>query len=464
MVRPANFFRGIRTVTQSCLRHLAALLLPALAAATAQAVPPDHWVGAWATAPFAANNGRMSAPASGGAPSPSMMPSSPAAAPTAPAAAVPAPPSAPPNPPFRRPQVVYGLADTTLREIVHISLGGPTLRVVFTNEFGTDPLTIGAAHIGVSTGGSGIDLANAAGLTFAGRTMVEIPPGALVVSDPVALKAPPSTDLAISLFLPAQAIHTVSSHGSADQTSYTAPGNVVGAKALDTPTQIASWPFVKAVDVKVSGDSAAVVALGDSITDGAFATTNANARWPDELARRLLANKATANLSVLNLGIGGNRVLHDVAGPSALARFDRDVLAQAGVKYLIILESINDIGHATDPVNPNGIVTADDLIAGLTQLAERAHMHGIKVFGATLTPDGKSKYDQPGEEPMRQAVNKWIRSTSEFDGVIDFEKATLDPASPTQFLPAFDHGDHLHPNDAGYKAMGDAIDLKLFTR
>jgi lysophospholipase L1-like esterase len=448
--------------------HLALLLAISLATTAAHAAPPpDHWVGAWATAPFAANNGGRPANAPTlvpviappvAAPPATANPS--AAAPPAPAATAPASP----NPPFRRPQVVYGLADTTLREIVHLTLGGPTLRVVFTNEFGTDSLTIAAANVGVSAGGSAIDLANAAGLTFAGRTQVVIPPGALVVSDPVALKVAPQSDLAISLFLPAQEIHAVSAHGSADQTSYTAPGNVVGAKALDTPTEIFSWPFVKAVDVKVSADSAAVVALGDSITDGAFSTNNANARWPDELARRLVANKSTPNLSVLNLGIGGNRVLHDVTGPSALARFDRDVLAQAGVKYLIILESINDIGHATDPINPNGVVTADDLIAGLTQLVQRAHMHGIKVFGATLTPDGKSKYDQPGEEPMRQAVNKWIRTTSELDGVVDFDKATLDPAAPTQFLPAFDHGDHLHPNDAGYKAMGDAIDLKLFTK
>ena len=444
------------------------LLALSLAATAHAAPPPDHWVGAWATAPFAANNGGRPANAPTlfpvTAPPTAVTPvaaNPPAAASAAPPATAPAPP---PNAPFRRPQVIYGLADTTLREIVHLTLGGPTLRVVFTNEFSTDSLTIAAANVGVSAGGSAIDLANSAGLTFAGRTQVVIPPGALVVSDPVSLKVAPQSDLAISLFLPAQPIPAVSAHGSADQTSYTAPGNVVGAKSLDAPTEIFSWPFVKAVDVKVSADSAAVVALGDSITDGAFSTNNANARWPDELARRLLANKPTANLSVLNLGIGGNRVLHDVTGPSALARFDRDVLAQAGVKYLIILESINDIGHATDPVNPNGIVTADDLIAGLTQLAERAHMHGIKVFGATLTPDGKSKYDQPGEEPMRQAINHWIRTTSELDGFADFDKATLDPAAPTQFLPAFDHGDHLHPNDVGYKAMGDAIDLKLFTK
>jgi lysophospholipase L1-like esterase len=383
----------------------------------------------------------------------------PAAASAAPPATAPAPP---PNAPFRRPQVIYGLADTTLREIVHLTLGGPTLRVVFTNEFSTDSLTIAAANVGVSAGGSAIDLANSAGLTFAGRTQVVIPPGALVVSDPVALKVAPQSDLAISLFLPAQPIPAVSAHGSADQTSYTAPGNVVGAKSLDAPTEIFSWPFVKAVDVKVSADSAAVVALGDSITDGAFSTNNANARWPDELARRLLANKPTANLSVLNLGIGGNRVLHDVTGPSALARFDRDVLAQAGVKYLIILESINDIGHATDPVNPNGIVTADDLIAGLTQLAERAHMHGIKVFGATLTPYSGAGYMSPAGEEIRKAVNQFIRTSSVFDGVVDFEAATMDKTTGA-FQAAFDRGDHLHPNDAGLEAMGNAVDLKLFT-
>jgi len=467
MVRLTLSLKDIRTMNLAHRTPVAVLLALALAlaAATAHAAPPppDHWVGTWATAPFGPNRPPTTLP--GTAPPPTTLPgTAPPPTMTPVGAAPPAAPSAPLMRPGRPPAIVYGAADTTLREIVHITLGGPTLRVVFTNEFGTTPLSIGAANVGVSTGGSAIDLAKSAGLTFGGRIMVVIPPGALVVSDPVALKVAPQTDLAISLFLPAEPIPAVSAHGSADQTSYTAPGNVVGADTLQTPTEIFSWPFVKAVDVKVSADSAAVVALGDSITDGAFATNNANARWPDELARRLLANKPTANLSVLNLGIGGNRVLNDVTGPSALARFDRDVLAQAGVKYLIILESINDIGHATDPVRPNGIVTADDLIAGLTQLAERAHMHGIKVFAATLTPDGKSKYDQPGEEPMRQAVNHWIRTTTELDGFVDFDKATLDPAAPTQFLPAFDHGDHLHPNDAGYKAMGDAIDLKLFTK
>lgn len=364
----------------------------------------------------------------------------------------------------RPPAFIYGTADTTLREIVHASIGGPMLRVILTNEFGTESLTIGSAHVAVSQGGSTVNLVSAAGLTFGGRTMVTIPPGALVVSDPADVKLPAGSDLAISLFLPAQTINQLSQHGGADQISYTAPGNVVGAKTLDSPTEIRSWPFVKGVDVKVSAQSAAIVAFGDSITDGAYATVNQNARWPDELARRLLANPKTANIGVLNEGIGGNRILHDNTGPSALARFDRDVIAQAGVKYLIILEAINDIGHAYNPVRAYDVVSADDLIAGYVQMTERAHSHGIKVYVATLTPYIGANYASPAGEEVRQALNKWIRTTPQIDGFIDFDKATQDPANPGSFLPAYDHSDHLHPSDPGYKAMGDAIDLKLFTR
>ncbi|MGA1982088.1 MAG: SGNH/GDSL hydrolase family protein [Acidobacteriaceae bacterium] len=439
------------------------------AAAYAAPKPPDHWVGTWATAPIAANNGparvatppAVAAPASSSAPTPpGTQTPAPAAAPGEPLRAVPITPP----PPVRPPAYIYGSEDVTLREIVHISIGGPMVRVVFTNEFGTEPLTIGAAHIAVSQGGSTINLVSAAGLTFGGRTLVTIPPGALMVSDPAEVKVPAGSDLAISLFLPAQAITHLSQHGGADQTSYTAPGNVVGAKTLDSPSEIRSWPFVKGVDVKVPAQDGAVVAFGDSITDGAFAAVNQNARWPDELARRLLANPKTADIGVLNEGIGGNRILHDNTGPSALARFDRDVIAQAGVKYVIILEAINDIGHAYTTVRPYDVVSADDLIAGYQQMVERAHMHGIKVYMATLTPYTGAGYMSPAGEEVRQALNKWIRSTSQIDGFIDFDKATADPAHPDTFLPAYDHGDHLHPSDPGYKAMGDAIDLGLFTK
>jgi len=459
--------------THSRLSRLFLLLtLTALAATSYAAPPPDHWVGTWATAPFASGNGRMTPPpvlsppvgaiVQTGPLSPAVAKASGASTQTAPAQTAPAVTAPAPAPPARPPAFVYGVTDTTLREIVHVSIGGPVLRVIFTNEFGTEPLTIGAAHVAISQGGSSINLVSAAGLTFGGHTSVIIPPGALVVSDPATVNLPAASDLAISLFLPAQTITHLSQHGSADQTSYTAPGNVVGAQILDSPTEIRSWPFVKGVDVKVSAHSAAIVAFGDSITDGAFVALNSNGRWPDELARRLLADKRTADLGVLNEGIGGNRILHDVAGPSALARFDRDVIAQSGVRYLIILEAINDIGHAYDTHRIYDVVSADDLIAGYVQMAERAHTHGIKVYIATLTPYVGAGYASPAGEQVRQAVNQWIRTTSQIDGFIDFDKATQDPANPAMFLPAFDHGDHLHPSDPGYKAMGDAIDLKLF--
>jgi lysophospholipase L1-like esterase len=383
----------------------------------ASAASPDYWVGTWAASPVAMPN----------------------------------------------PEAKFGSADTTYREIVHVSIGGPAVRVILTNEFGLESLTIGAADVSLSAGSSEINSAASAPLTFNGRPSITIPAGALAVSDPVSLKLPPSSDVAVSIFIPAQAISQVTHHGYADQTSYTAPGNVASVKTLDTPTEIFSWPFLKGVDVEADGKSASIVAFGDSITDGAYSTQNANARWPDVLARRLQADKKTAKLGVLNEGIGGNRVLHDNTGPSALARFDRDVLAQAGVKYLIIMESINDIGHAEDPNRPYDVVSAEDLIAGLSQLATRAHTHGIKVIGATLTPYVGAKYASPAGETMRDAVNQWIRTTNQLDGVIDFDKVTRDPANPNVFLPADDHGDHLHPGDTGYKAMGDAIDLKLFT-
>jgi lysophospholipase L1-like esterase len=385
---------------------------------TASAAAPDHWVGTWASSPYAVPN--------------------------------------------RNDQ--FGSADTTYREIVHVTLGGPVVRIVLSNEFGQDPLTIGAAHIALSAGKGEIDLPSANALTFDGRPSITIPPGALVVSDLANLKLPAFADVAVSLFIPAQPIHQISQHGAAYQTSYIATGNVVGAKTLDSPKEFYSWPFLKGIDVKADGKSASVVTFGDSITDGAHSTRDANARWPDVLARRLRANKKTANLSVLNEGIGGNRILHDNTGPSALARFDRDVIAQAGVKYVVIMESINDIGHATDPTKPYDVVTAEDLIAGLNQLAARAHTHGIKIIGATLTPYVGAKYQSAAGETMRQAINQWIRTTSDLDGFIDFDKVTTDPTHPGMFLPLDDSGDHLHPGDAGYKAMGESIDLKLFTK
>lgn len=442
---------------------LTGLLLAPTAAGAASPLP-DHWVGTWAASPVASPNIRRQ-PVTASAIPTGTTNATPVAPPTTTPAPAVIPP--PPNPPENAPTTIidpnqaFAAADTTLREIVHISLPGPILRIVLTNEFGTEPLTIGAAHAALSEGGSTINITSAGGVTFSGRPSVTIPPGALAVSDPIAVKLAAGADLAVSLFLPAQPMRVVSIHNFANTTSYTAPGNVVGAKTFESPATITSWPFLKGVDVKVPAADAAIVAFGDSITDGSLSTKDANTRWPDILARRLAADKKTANLAVLNEGIGGNRVLHDVAGPSALARFDRDVITQAGVRYVIILEGINDIGHAADPVKPYDVISADDLIAGFTQMIERAHMHDIKVIGATLTPYTGAKYMSPQGEQMRQAYNTWIRTTPLLDGVIDFDKATLDPAT-AMFNPAYDSGDHLHPKDAGYKAMADSIDLKLF--
>jgi lysophospholipase L1-like esterase len=357
-----------------------------------------------------------------------------------------------------------GTDGTTLREIVHLTLGGPSVRIILTNEFGLDPLTINAAQVALSSGAGAITPASSTPLTFGGQPSVVIPPGALVVSDPAPLKVAPFADLAVSLFLPDQPLDGLTLHPSAYQTNYLVPGNAVTATTLDAPQTFFTWDFLKGVDVTAENNAASIVTFGDSITDGAHSTRDANARWPDVLARRLQANKKTDHLSVLNQGIGGNRVLHDTSGPSALARFDRDVLAQTGVKYLVLMESINDIGHATDPANPYDVITADDLIFGFTQLVARAHSHGIKVIGATLTPFVGAKYQSPAGEAMRQTINHWIRTTNQLDGVIDFDKVTTDPTHPGMFLPLDDSGDHLHPGDAGYKSMGESIDLNLFTK
>jgi lysophospholipase L1-like esterase len=257
-------------------------------------------------------------------------------------------------------------------------------------------------------------------------------------------------------------------HAYANQPNFMATGDQTASPTLKDPVESDSWLFLSAVEVEAPAADATVVTLGDSITDGAFSTRGKNLRWPDDLARRLHANHSTAGLSGLNEGIGGNRLLHsDIgtnAGPEALARFDRDVLTQSGVKYLVILEGINDIGVGTGPSNAYDTVTSDELIFALSQLIERAHSHGIKVYLGTIMPDkGLNFYYTPAGETERHAVNQWIRSTKLPDGIIDFDKAVRDPADPQRLLPAFDH-DHSHPNDAGHQAMADAIDLRYFTR
>jgi len=365
----------------------------------------------------------------------------------------------------------------TLREIVHTSVGGQQVRVWLSNRFGTEPLHIGAAHIALDAdGGGGVNPDESTNesavqpgsdrtLTFNHLGAITIPPGAVIVSDPVTLNVPALSDLAVSIYFPDHTMATTE-HSSAQQTSYAATGNVVDVPDLAGkmwPEE--SWYVLSGVDVYAPGDSA-VVAFGDSITDGAYATVNENHRWPDYLAARLAADAKTRSagvLGVVNVGIGGNRVLLDGAGPNAVSRVDWDVLARSGARYLIVLESINDIGRYVSDHQPYGDLT-QRLESGLAQLAAQAHQHGIRVIGATVTPYQGCGYYSPAGDDVRQAVNQWIRTSHSFDGVADFDQAVRDPQNPLRFAPQYDSGDHLHPKDAGYQAMANAIDLALFTK
>jgi lysophospholipase L1-like esterase len=359
----------------------------------------------------------------------------------------------------------------TIREIIHTSMGGDTVRVRLSNAFGEEPVEIGAAHLALRSAASATTPGSDRPLTFSGRPRIEIPAGAVVISDPVKLTFPAAADLAISLYVPRD-VQGAGFHTSAQQTSYIASGDVTAAASLNDAKTFTSWAFLTGVDVLAPPSAGSIVAFGDSITDGARSTVDGNHRWPDTLAARL--RKAGSKLAVVDMGIGGNRILHEgnaskrpQFGINALARFDQDVLAQPGVKYLIILEGINDIGHAGSSAPTSEAVTAEDIIAGQKQMIERAHEKGIKVIGATITPfEGEANikrgYWTPEKAKIRDAVNAWIRTGNAFDGIIDFDKALRDPASPNKVKPAFDSGDGLHPSDAGYQAMGEAIHLALF--
>jgi lysophospholipase L1-like esterase len=362
------------------------------------------------------------------------------------------------------------LTDATLRQIFHLSIGGSVLRIHFSNAFGTEPLHITSAHIAkpVSLSSSAIDPSTDHALTFVGNPDVFIPPGAEFLSDPLAYPVAPLSDLTVSFHLAAPP-SPETGHPGSRATSYYIHGDLVSAATLADPRSVDHWYTVTAIDVEAPANAAAIVALGDSITDGHGATNNGNDRWTDFLAQRLQSSPATKNIGVSNQGIGGNHLLTDGLGPSALARFDRDVLAPAGVRWLIVFEGVNDLGGLAR----NGEVPAADhaalvarVLAAYQQIIARAHAHRLKVYGATITPYVGSGYYHPGplSEADRQVVNQWIREAGNFDAVIDFDAVVRDPQRPDQLLPAYDCGDHLHPNPAGYKAMATAIPLTLFTR
>jgi lysophospholipase L1-like esterase len=343
--------------------------------------------------------------------------------------------------------------------IARTSIGGRRLRVSLSNAFGSEPLAVGAAHIAIHGKDSEIVAGSDRALSFNGKPGCTVGPGMVILSDPVDLNVAPVSDLAVSLYFPGET-GPPTTHGTGLHTTYIQDGDVTGQAAMADAVTTQSYYWLAGIDVVAPAAASLIVAFGDSITDGARSTPETNHSWPALLAARLAAQKATANIAVGNMGIGGNRVLRDVTGASALARLDRDVLSQSGVKWLMVLEGINDIGReATVPTEP---VTADQLIAGYQQIIERAHTHGIKVIGCTLTPFEGAYYSKDKGEATREAVNTWIRTSGAYDAVVDFEAATRDPKNPKRFLPGFDPGDHLHPNDAGYQAMANAVDLSIF--
>lgn len=362
--------------------------------------------------------------------------------------------------------------DETLRLIVRVSAGGPQVRVRISNTFGTEPLVIGAAHVARRESGARIVASTDRAVTFGGQSSVTVQPGGLVVSDTVALDVAPLSELAVSLYLPMATVETTT-HVTALQTNYVSrPGNHTAGSDFDVARPLTRWPFLSGVEVAGSGASAAIVTLGDSITDGANSTADANKRWPDLLAARLQQRPDLRHVSVLNGGIIGNRILHptetqfgNLFGPSAILRFDRDVLEQPGVRFLIVLLGINDIGHPGSAAPMTDAVGAAQIAGGYRQFVERAHAKGLRVFGATLLPfEGTTiaSFYSAEKETTRQAVNQWIRTGGAFDAVIDFDQAVRDPAHPTRLLQAYDGGDHLHPGDAGMAAMANAIPLELF--
>jgi len=372
-----------------------------------------------------------------------------------------------PPAPFARPGRL--LADTTLRQTIRATIGGRHVRLRISNAFGGAALPVAAASVarprGGRTGVSAIEAASSRPVTFGGRRSVTVPVGAQVVSDPLAFDVAPESTVAVTMYLAeGLASDDITSHPGSRTTSYLLAGEHVDADELPGTTPVEHWYLLSGLEVWSPPATSAVVMLGDSLTDGRGSTTNGNDRWPDLLLRRLRSDPATAGVAVLNQAAGGNRVLDDGLGPNLLARLDRDVLALSGVAWLVVFEGVNDIG-TTDATRMYQERVAGELIGAYQQIVTRAHAHGIRAYGATLTPfGGHGEYDDPDgrREETRRAVNDWIRTAGRFDAVIDFDAAVRDPADPRRLCDGGHDGDHLHLNPAGYRRLADAVPVALF--
>jgi len=352
-----------------------------------------------------------------------------------------------------------GLSNNTLRQIVRVSIGGDSLRMRFSNEFSNSPVTLSSVHIAVSKGSGTIDPTTDKILYFNGKPDVIINAGAAITSDPFQFTLQPRTDVAITIYFGSTS-PTVTGHPGSRTTSYLLTGNSVDKTDFSGAVATDHWYIINTIDVLAPEYAAAVVILGNSITDGRGSGTNKQNRWPDELARRLQENSDTQQVAILNQGIGGNCVLRACLGPSAISRFKRDVIDQNGVKWLIILEGINDIGGAFG--TQGSAKVAQDLIAAYEQMIDSAHAKDILVYGATLLPFGGSSYDSPDHQNAWKTVNEWIRNSGRFDAVIDLDKALRNPADTLKLLPVADTGDHLHPSETGHRMIAEAVDLTLF--
>jgi lysophospholipase L1-like esterase len=344
-----------------------------------------------------------------------------------------------------------GLPGNTLRQMVHVSIGGTQLRLRLSNEYGTSPLTLSSVHVAVSKGGGAIDAATDKALAFGGVPALTLAAGKAAFSDPLDFNLTALSDLAITIHVTAQS-GDVTGHPGSRTTSFLQTGDAVTAASLASAVKVEHWYFITGLDVMADADSAAIVVLGDSITDGRGSTTDKNNRWPDILAKRLQSSPATSKIGVLNMGIGGNAVLSEQLGPPALQRFDHDVTQQSGARWLIVLEGVNDLG--------GGLDVTSDLTGAYQTFIGKAHAANLRAYGVPILPILGSSY-AVGEN-VRKAVNDWIRTSKAFDAVIDLDAAVRDPAMPDQLLAAYDSGDHLHPSATGYQKMGEAVDLSLF--